>query len=173
MGVKPKFKMKWDKKDSSTYTVPGKTYEDVFKFFKGKNDKKEEWGKFSPTKPKLGFKPPKGEPITDVVLTMGYTITSPKWPKLKDANKKVKDAWDKMHKALAKHEENHRLILLEECAKFSMKVQAEEDLTFKKLKEFFDAFPGDVKKAQDLYDTKTGHGVKEGVFLPAPDKVAD
>ena len=52
--------------------MPGKTYEDVYKFFKGKNDKKEEWGKFSPTTPKLGFTPRKGEPITEVSVTLGH-----------------------------------------------------------------------------------------------------
>jgi len=34
-------------------------------------------------------------------------------------------------------------------------------------------FSKDVKTAQDLYDGKTGHGEKEGVFLPAPDQVKD
>jgi hypothetical protein len=36
-----------------------------------------------------------------------------------------------------------------------------------------DQFSKDVFAAQKLYDDKTGHGEKEGVFLPAPDKVKD
>ena len=37
--VTPNFKIKWTKKDSKTYNVPGKTYEDVFEFFQKKNAK--------------------------------------------------------------------------------------------------------------------------------------
>ena len=74
-------------------------------------------------------------------------------------------------KALEKHEDNHRLILLEQCAIFGEKVSAEKDLTLKKLSELFAQFPKDVKAAQDKYDDATMHGEKEGVFLPAPDKV--
>src|SRR5687768_5008746 len=63
--VQPSFKIEWTKKDSATYTVKG-SYEDVFKFFEKRNANKEEWGKFSPTKPEVAFKPKDG-PIQEVV----------------------------------------------------------------------------------------------------------
>ncbi len=47
------------------------------------------------------------------------------------------------------------------------------DLTLKKLSELFKKFPGDVTTAQEKYDSSSAHGEKEGVFLPAPDKVKD
>jgi predicted secreted Zn-dependent protease len=86
---------------------------------------------------------------------------------------KRKAAWDKMMTALAKHEDNHRLILLEEAAKFCAKVSAKTDVTRKVLQPMLDQFSKDIETAQALYDGKTGHGEKEGVFLPAPDKVKD
>ena len=89
------------------------------------------------------------------------------------ATRPVEAAWHKMMTALAKHEENHRLIFLEEAAKFAEKVTAKTDLTRKVLKPILDQFSKDVKTAQDLYDSKTEHGKKEGVFLPAPDEVKD
>ena len=168
--VQPKFKIEWTEKKNTTYTVPGKTYADVFKFFQKKNAAKEEWGKFSHARPGLSFKPAKGEPITDVVLKVGYTITMPKWPKVKTAPKGCQEAWKKMIKALETHEDRHRLILLEECAKFGHEIAHQTNLTKKKLSELFSKFAPDVKKAQDKYDTATKNGEKEGVFLPAPDK---
>ena len=172
-GVQPTFKIQWTKKENSTFAVPGNTYEDAFKFFQKKNDAKEEWAKFHHERPDLSFKPAKGEPITEVVLKVGYVITMPSWSKAGSLGKKAKAAWDKMMTALAKHEENHRLILVEQSALFGEKVTGETDLTFKKLSELFKKFPGDVKAAQDKYDGSSGHGEKEGVFLPAPDEVKD
>ena len=165
------FKINWTKKGKATETVPGKTYDEMFKFFEKKNAAKQEWGKFSTERPGLALLPAKDEPITEVVLSIGYTITLPSWSGASSATKAGKAAWDKMFKALEKHEDNHRLILLEECAKFGEKVGAEKELTKKKLAELFTQFPKDVKAAQDKYDDATSHGEKEGVFLPAPDKV--
>lgn len=171
MPVQATFKINWTKKGKASETVPGKSYEDMFKFFQKKNAAKQEWGKFSTERPKLSFKPAKGEPLTEVVLDIGYTITLPSWGGASSASKAGKEAWEKMMKALEKHEDNHRLILLEQCAIFGEKIAAEKDLTLKKLGELFAQFPKDVKAAQDKYDDATGHGEKEGVFLPAPDKV--
>jgi predicted secreted Zn-dependent protease len=170
VAVQPDFKIKWVEKKKASYTVPGKTYADVFKFFQKKNANKEEWGKFSHTKPGLAFKPAKGEPITDVVLKVGYTITMPKWPKVKSAPEGCQEAWNKMIKALEKHEDNHRLILLEECAKIAHTIGQETDLTRSKMAELFSNFAPDVKAAQDKYDAVTRNGENEGVFLPAPDE---
>ena len=172
-GVTPKFKIEWTKKDNKTSAVPGNTYEEVFKFFEKKNAAGEEWAKFHHERPDLSFKPAKGEPITEVTLKVGYVITMPSWSKANSLGKNRKAAWDKMITALEKHEENHRLILAEQSTAFAEKVVAETDLTLKKLSELFKKFPGDVKAAQDKYDSATGHGEKEGVFLPAPDKVKD
>jgi predicted secreted Zn-dependent protease len=55
------------------------------------------------------------EPITDVTLKVGYTITMPSWSKADSLGKNRRAAWDKMMTALAKHEENHRVILLEQA----------------------------------------------------------
>jgi hypothetical protein len=167
-GVQPSFKIDWTKKDSATYTVKG-TYEDVFEFFKQRNANKEEWGKFSPTKPELAFKPKKG-PIEEVVLKIGYTITLPKWSGYNDAKKSCKEAWDKMFSSLEKHEEGHRLILLEEAAIFGEKVTSQKNLDTKKLAELLKEFSPSVKTAQKKYDDATESGAKKGVFLPAPDQ---
>ena len=50
---------------------------------------------------------------------------------------------------------------------------AKNDLTRKVLKPMLDNFSSEVTKAEKLYDGKTDHGKKEGVFLPAPDQVKD
>ena len=172
-GVTPNCKIKWTKKGAATYSVPGSTYEDAFAFFSKRNAEKKEWAIFHHEKPAVDLLPNKGEPITDVILKIGFVITMPSWSKAGSLGPKAKAAWDKMMTVLAKHEENHRLIFLEEAAKFCEKVSAKTDLTRKVLKPMLDQFSKDVKAAQDLYDGKTGHGEKEGVFLPAPDQVKD
>jgi hypothetical protein len=172
-GVKPKFKIEWTKKDNKTASVPGSTYEEMFKYFEKKNASNEEWAKFHHERPDLSFKPAKGEPITEVTLKVGYVITMPSWSKASSLNKKGKAAWDKMMAALEKHEDNHRQILEKQSDLFGEKITAETDLTLKKLAELFKKFPADVTAAQDKYDSATSHGEKEGVFLPAPDKVND
>lgn len=171
--VKPSFAIEWTKQDRKTSAVPGATYEEVFKFFEKKNAAKQEWATFSPERPDLSFKPGKGEPITDVVLKVGFTITMPAWAKSGSLGKNRKAAWDKMLAALTKHEENHRLILLEQSLIFGDKITAENNLGLERLRELFKPFSADVKAAQDKYDGSSGHGVKEGVFLPAPDKCKD
>ena len=172
-GVKPKFKLQWTKRDQRTYPVSGATYEEMFKFFAKKNAAREEWGNFHPERPDLSFKPSRGEPITEVTLKIGYTITMPSWSKASALGKKGKDAWDKMMMALDKHEDTHRQILEQQCGLFGDAIERETDLTVKKLADMFKKFPADVKSAQDDYDSETSHGEKEGVFLPAPDKVQD
>ena len=172
-GVTPDFKLRWTKKGKATYSVPGSTYEDAFAFFSRMNAAKKEWAVFHHEVPTVDLKPNKGEPITEVTLNLGFVITMPSWSKAGSLGPKAKTAWDKMMNSLAKHEENHRLIFLEEAAKFAEKVQAKTDLTRKVLKPMLDQFSKDVFAAQKLYDDKTSHGEKEGVFLPAPDKVKD
>ena len=76
-GVKPKFKVEWTTKDDKTTSVPGSTYEEMFKYFEKKNGAGEEWAKFHHERPDLSFKPGKGEPITEVTLEVGYVITMP------------------------------------------------------------------------------------------------
>jgi len=172
-GVTPNCKIKWTKKGAATYSVPGSTYEDAFAFFSKRNAEKKEWAIFHHEKPAVDLLPNKGEPITDVILKIGFVITMPSWSKAGSLGPKAKAAWDKMMTVLAKHEENHRLIFLEEAAKFCEKVSAKTDLKRKVLQPMLDQFSKDVFAAQKLYDDKTGHGEKEGVFLPAPDKVKD
>jgi hypothetical protein len=172
-GTKPKFIVNWTKRDNQTSAVTGNTYEEMFKFFQKKNASKEEWAKFHTERPALSFKPAKGEPITEVTLSIGYTTAMPSWSKASSLGSKGKAAWDAMMNALKKHEDNHRQILEDEVKKFGALVSAETDLSLKKLSDLFKDFPDDVRKAQEAYDAKTSHGEKEGVFLPAPDKVSD
>lgn len=171
MPTQAKFSINYTKKGKATEAVPGKTYEEMFKFFEKKNAAGQEWGKFHTERPNISFKPAKGEPITEVTLDIGWVITLPSWGGASSATAAGKAAWEKMLKALEKHEENHRTILLEQIARFVDRVTDVDDLKLKQLQTLFTQFPKDIKAAQDKYDGATDHGKKEGVFLPAPDKV--
>jgi predicted secreted Zn-dependent protease len=145
----------------------------MFKFFQAKNARREEWGKFHPERITMSAKLDRGEPITEVTLTVGYTITLPAWSKASSLGKKGKAAWDAMMAALKKHEDTHADIFEDQVNKFGAAITSQTDLTNRKLSDLFKNFPAAVKSAQDGYDSRTAHGEKEGVFLPAPDKVKD
>jgi hypothetical protein len=170
-GTKPKFKLVWTKKDNKSETVSAATYQDVYDFFKKKNAAKQEWGRFHPEGMQVVGDPARGEPILGVTLKIGYTIFMPTWAKRNAATKKEQAAWDAMLGVLAKHEDSHRIIMEKQISAFQSAVEAETDLSNKKLGELVKQFTKDLEAAQDDYDTKSGHGVKEGVFLPAPDEV--
>jgi hypothetical protein len=174
MAVSPKCQVKWSKTGSTTEKISAKTYDDLFKVFQKKNAAKEEWGRFSmvPKKPAIAFKPNDGGPITDVVLTWGYETMLPKWDAPKN-NPKAKAAWDTMIKALEKHEEKHRLFMLEQVAMFSEKVINSQDLSKAQLATLLGEMTAGITKAQKEFDDRTANGEKEGVFLPAPDKVKE
>jgi predicted secreted Zn-dependent protease len=172
-GTKPKFTIKWTKRDNKTWPVPGKTYEEMFKFFEKKNAAKEEWAKFHHERPSLSVEPDKSDPITDVTLMVGYTIVMPEWSKATSIGKNRKAAWDKMIAALKAHEGQHRKILEDQAQSFGATITSETDLSHTRLTELFNKFAPNLDKAQKAYDATSWHGVKEGVSLPAPDKVKD
>ncbi|MGR3723499.1 DUF922 domain-containing protein [Abyssibius alkaniclasticus] len=105
------------------------------------------------------------DPVEKVTISAKPVIFMPKWTEYSKADKDAKTRFDKMYKALAKHENNHFYHLLEQVAIFVARLDGMETLSAKDAKAEWKTFLADHSKAQKKYDDVTNHGIKEGVEL--------
>jgi len=166
MGDATEFTVKWGSRSISTYSVPGNTYEEVFKFFQNKKHKREDWVKvtFSHSINMDVNKPPK-----EIWLKMAYTIEMPEWSKVSSQTAKAKTAWRTMVTAAKKHAQKHAALFEDEVDKLCKATDKEAD--FRKWSGLYRQFAETLKKAHESYDSRSANGEKEGVMLPPPDKV--
>jgi len=146
---------------SSTYTVAGKTIEAVFKALQ----KRSFWGRYrSNASYKATFQL---DGHVDVfTLTSKPTIVMPKWKDYSKGNKGQKGTWDTMWKKLNTHENNHHAIFTK-CITELENAVTSSDVLEADIDAFWTDETKDWQDQQDRYDTKSGHGVKEGVKLDA------
>ncbi len=108
----------------------------------------------------------KGAKIDAFKLTAKPVVLMPSWTeysKIKAGQK----SWDKMWKALKKHEDNHHTIFDTSAKAFKKKLEVEGDLDPKDMKKTWETYQKDAQKLQDDYDKKSKHGKNEGVILDA------
>ena len=149
------------------------------------------WGEYD-AGADAGYKNKSDKQIVEVTLTAKPVIQMPVWQGYSKASKDDKKAWDDMYAKLAKHEMNHHYLSLEVYAKFFMeidvknseiealnkKLEKESDekkrdalmkkytpMTVALMKTRLAQLSKDLQAAQDIYDTKSDHGKKEGVKL--------
>ena len=159
--TKIKVAVKWGSKDTkSSIKIKAKTLGGALKAL----EKRDEWGKFDG---KIGYayKADSDGLVTAVAIKPSYTIQMPSWDGYKKAPKACQTEWDRMWKALEKHEDGHRLIHLETLAIISDWLDKAEDLTVADFKSTFEAKMKEGQKNQDKFDSATGHGEKKGVTL--------
>jgi len=163
--VKVAVKTTWGGKDKSTFKVAAKTLGEAAEEL----DKRDEWGKFDG---KIGFDYDSDENdyVTNVTLKPSYTIEMPVWAGYKKAPKACQEEWDRMYKALEKHEDGHRLIHLETLAKIQDILGKQTDLSADQLKTDYAQMIQDGQDNQDKFDTATGNGSKKGVELTITDE---
>ncbi|MFG0307244.1 MAG: DUF922 domain-containing protein [Phycisphaerales bacterium JB040] len=156
-----KVKIKWGaKKTTKSIKIDAKTLEGAL----DKLSRLPEWGKFEG---QIGYqyKADKNKRVTEVTLKPSYEIKMPVWTKYGAASKESKKEWDRMYKALAKHEDGHRLIHLEALAKINAWLTGAEGLSVNEFKSTFEKMMKDGQKNQDKFDSSTDHGAKKGVHL--------
>ncbi|KAE9625468.1 DUF922 domain-containing protein [Parasedimentitalea maritima] len=148
---------------SSTYSIGGKTIEAVFKALQ----KRAFWGRYrSNASYKASFQL---DGHVDVfTLTSKPSIIMPKWKDYGKANSGQKDSWDAMWGKLNTHENNHHDIFKKCVAELEAAVTS-RDIVKADIDKFWTDETKDWQDKQDAYDTKSGHGVKEGVVLDASD----
>ena len=100
-----KVKLDIKKPTSSSYSVKGKTYADVFAVL----DKRKYQGKYT-FNTNYNYKTDGSKNVTEVTLTHTSNIEMPKWSDYSKASKDDKAKWDNMYSTLLCHEEKHHAL---------------------------------------------------------------
>jgi predicted secreted Zn-dependent protease len=106
----------------------------------------------------LAFSTDGGNRLTNVDLTMTLTIDMPVWTQVSSRPEAERNEWNRFHRALRAHEDGHISI----C-------RAEAPTTYEKLTKATASTINDVleaerlriKRLNDAYDTRTGHGTRQ------------
>jgi predicted secreted Zn-dependent protease len=152
-------------KKVNTFKVGGKTLQDA-------KDQLGplEWGRFQPIAGKLNPKIDKGKKVVSVEILGGHTIEMPVWTGYKNAPKPCQEEWDRMWKALDKHEQGHALVYMEGILKLELTLSgiAEGTITVAELATHLKDAMARMETAQDTYEAATDKGRKRGVVLNPP-----
>lgn len=154
-----KVTLKIPKPTSKTWTVKGKTSDELYKNMV----KHKWWGRYL-SNPNYGYKDKAGI-VSELIFKPKPVIYMPVWSDYSKASKADKKLWDDMYKALKKHEENHHTILLSEAASWKKAMDKLGDVDKEKMETEWVKFNKATQAKQQSYDTKTHHGEKEGVSL--------
>jgi predicted secreted Zn-dependent protease len=146
----------------STFRVDGKTLADA----KRALDARDEWGLYDATRNfKSSAQVDGNGNVVSVTMTLYPVIELPAWSNYSWATKEQKASWDAMHKALQAHENRHHDIQLQCIEELKKAIKAAKTLDANTLNEIIDKLQESSQKKQDEYDTRSGHGAKEGVVL--------
>ena len=103
--------------------------------------------------------------MTSVTMTINPVIQLPEWSGYSSATKEQKASWDKMIKALEVHERKHHDIQVDCASELEKEIKKAKTLDADSLNKMIDDQQKDCQKKQDAYDSRSGHGAKEGVVL--------
>jgi predicted secreted Zn-dependent protease len=144
------------------YKVAGATLKEALKQLQ----KRDEWGTYDSTQnQKSGAKIDGDGKVKSVTLTLNPTIELPEWSGYSKASKAQRKAWDDMVAKLEKHERNHHKIQKDALEDLKKKIKAAKSLDRDVLDDLISKNSEGTQKQQDAYDSRTGHGEKEGVEL--------
>jgi predicted secreted Zn-dependent protease len=159
-GVKVDIKVSNPKK--TTFRVPGKTLKEALKSL----NSRDEWGLYDATQNvKSSAQTDKDGNVTSVTMVLNPVIELPEWSGYRSATKEQKASWDKMVKALEAHEREHHDIQVDCANDLTEEIKKSKTLDADALNEIISDQQDASQKKQDDYDTRSGHGAKEGVEL--------
>ncbi|HEU0221346.1 MAG TPA: DUF922 domain-containing protein [Paracoccaceae bacterium] len=147
---------------NKSYTVSGKSIREVFDALQ----KHGWWGRYRSNEG-MSYSG-KSSTVDTIKVSASPVIFMPSWTGYSKASKAEQQSWDKMYKALKKHEENHHEIFLSSADDWKKEMEKNGNLSEKDTKAAWSDFTKATQKKQDAYDTKTDHGQKEGVILDLP-----
>lgn len=146
----------------STFNVAGKTLKEVQKNL----DARDEWGLYDATQNvQSSAKTDADGNVISVTMTLNPRIELPSWSGYRAANKEQKSSWDTMYKALLAHENKHHDIQGDCAEDLKKAIKAAKQLDGPALNKLIEQSRQDCQKKQDAYDSRSGHGAKEGVVL--------
>ena len=146
----------------STFTLGGKTLKEAQKNL----DARDEWGLYDATQNgQSSAKTDADGHVVSVTMVLNPRIEMPSWSGYRAANKEQKASWDAMYKALLAHEKKHHAIQLDCVEDLKKAIKAAAPLDGPALTKLIEQSRQDCQKNQDAYDSRSGHGAKEGVVL--------
>lgn len=129
-------------------------------------DALDEWGTYDATQNfKSGARTDKDGAVTSVTMTLNPVIELPEWSGYGAATKEQKASWDTMVEALEAHERKHHDIQVDCAADLTKAIKKAKTLDADALNKIIGDQQTACQKKQDDYDTRSGHGAKEGVVL--------
>ncbi len=146
----------------SKFSIGGKTLADAKKAL----DSRDEWGLYDSTKnQRSDARADKDGNVISVSLTLNPIIQLPAWSGYGSATKEQKASWDDMVEKLEAHERKHHTIQVNSAKDLEDEIKSAKDLDAKTLQTMISDSQDDCQKKQDAYDSRSGHGAKEGVVL--------
>lgn len=144
------------------FTVAGKTLREAKKNL----DSRDEWGLYDATRnPKNSAKVDGDGNVTSVTMAINPVIELPEWSGYSSATKEQKASWDTMVKALEAHERKHHDIQVDCASDLKKEIMKAKTLDANDLNKIISDQQEACQKKQDAYDSRSGHGEKEGVEL--------
>jgi predicted secreted Zn-dependent protease len=144
------------------FKVAGKTLKDAQKSL----DAREEWGLYDSTQnQKSSAKTDKDGNVVAVTMVLNPIIELPEWSGYGAATKEQKASWDDMVEKLEAHERKHHDIQLDCVEDLKKEIKKAKTLDAKALNKIISDQQDACQKKQDAYDSRSGHGAKEGVQL--------
>ena len=144
------------------FKVAGKTLKEAQKSL----DARDEWGLYDSTQnQKSGAKTDADGNVTSVTIAINPIIELPDWSGYNAATKEQKASWDTMVKALEAHERKHHDIQVDCATDLEKQIKSAKTLDAKTINKMISDQQKDCQKKQDAYDSRSGHGAKEGVVL--------
>jgi predicted secreted Zn-dependent protease len=142
------------------YAVKGKTIADAAEFIR----KRDTAACYTPNPNySFGFD---GDQCNALTITAAPTVKMPNWAGASKLKGQEKKDWDSMIAALKKHEATHHTKWEKAAKDFKKAREKEGDFPKSDVASVMSAFFTKAQKVMDSYDSKTNHGIKEGVTLP-------
>ena len=141
-----------------SWSCKGANLDEVFKNL----NKHGWWGRY---RSNLAYNAKLGSNVVSVSVTAKPVVIMPKWAQYGKASADDKKAWDKMYKALLKHETNHHTITDTHLKELKKNLEKGGEIDGKELKKAWESSMKELEKKQKTYDSRTDHGSKEGVKL--------
>jgi predicted secreted Zn-dependent protease len=144
------------------FRVSGKTLKEAMKSL----NTRDEWGLYDSTQNfKSSAKTDSDGNVVSVTMVINPVIELPDWSGYSSATKEQKASWDDMAKALEAHERNHHDIQLACVEALQKEIKNAKSLDAGSLNNIISDQKDACQKKQDAYDSRSGHGAKEGVTL--------
>jgi predicted secreted Zn-dependent protease len=146
----------------SNFTVRGKTLAEAKKNL----DSRDEWGLYDATQNfKSSAQTDSDGNVTSVTMAINPVIQLPEWSGYRSSTKEQKASWDDMVQALEAHERRHHAIQVDCADDLTKQIKKAKSLDASSLNKIISDQKDACQKKQDDYDTRSGHGAKEGVVL--------